>query len=266
MKLQIAHSTEYSYSFPVNYALQQVRLTPKKRPGIKVEQWDIAIDGGQAELSYLDQNNNLVHLIGIEQGAEKIAISISGVVETTDNAGVIGKHSEAAPKWYFKRATDLTKPGPRTRKLAKSIDVEKGTDIERLHELSDLVRQEIRYEKGKTDIFTNAETALEHGHGVCQDHAHAFLTAARLLNYSARYVSGYLLLADQIDQEASHAWTEVFVPDLGWVGFDISNGYSPDERYVALASGLDYLEACPISGIRLGNSDESMVVSLQVQQ
>ena len=107
---------------------------------------------------------------------------------------------------------------------------------------------------------------MEHGHGVCQDHAHVFITAARLLDYPARYVSGYLLLSDQIEQEASHAWAEVLVPDLGWVGFDVSNGYSPDERYVALATGIDYLEACPISGIRLGNSDESMVVSLQIQQ
>ena len=143
MKLQISHTTEYSYNYPVNYALQQVRLTPKKRSDIKVEEWDIAIDGGNTELSFVDHNSNIVHLVGIDRGAEKISISISGIVETTNNSGVIGKHREAAPKWYFKRSTDLTKPGPRTRKLARSIDPEKGSDIERLHELSDLIRQEV---------------------------------------------------------------------------------------------------------------------------
>lgn len=266
MRLEIAHTTEYTYSQPVHYALQQARLTPKKRVGIRVEKWELDVNGGQAELSFQDHHNNTVHLIGVEQGAERIEIITSGVIETSENTGVVGKDRDLAPIWYFKGSTDLTKPGPRTRKLSKSIDTDKGTDIERLHELSDSVRGEVNYETGMTDILTTAEAALEAGHGVCQDHAHIFIAAARLLNYPARYVSGYLLLAEQTVQEASHAWAEVLVPDLGWVGFDVSNGYSPDERYVALATGLDYLEACPLSGIRLGNGAESMVVSLQIQQ
>lgn len=266
MKLEITHTTRYTYDAPVQYALQQVRLTPKKRASVVVNRWDMAINGGQSELSFVDHNNNLVHLVGIEQHSEKLEITVSGIIETTDTSGVIGRQAEAAPQWYFLGSTELTKAGQRVRKLARTIDTDKGTDIERLHELSDLVRKEITYETGRTDTFTSAETALEHGHGVCQDHAHVFISAARQLAYPARYMSGYLLLSDQIDQEASHAWAEVLVPDLGWVGFDVSNGYSPDDRYVALASGLDYLEACPISGIRMGSSDESMVVSLQIQQ
>ena len=266
MRLEITHTTEYTYSAPVHYALLQARLTPKVRKGVTIADWQLAVAGGQSELAFQDHNNNTVHLIGIEQGAERIEITTSGIIETSSQSGVVGKHCDVTPLWYFKRTTDLTKPGPRSRKLTKMIDVETGTDIERLHELSDLVRGEVSYETGKTDTLTTAETALENGHGVCQDHAHIFLTAARLLGYPARYVSGYLLLAEQSIQEASHAWAEALVPDLGWVGFDVSNGYSPDERYVALATGLDYLEASPLSGIRLGTSEESMVVSLQIQQ
>ncbi|MEM7291095.1 MAG: transglutaminase family protein, partial [Pseudomonadota bacterium] len=98
------------------------------------------------------------------------------------------------------------------------------------------------------------------------DHAHIFLGAARMLGFPARYVSGYLMLNDRVDQDASHAWTEVHVDGLGWVGFDISNRISPDERYIPVATGLDYLETAPISGMRFGASSESMVVNLQVQQ
>ena len=43
---------------------------------------------------------------------------------------------------------------------------------------------------------------------------------------------------------------------LGWVGFDISNGISPDARYVRVATGLDYREAAPISGLRYGSGAE----------
>ena len=63
-----------------------------------------------------------------------------------------------------------------------------------------------------------------------------------------------------------HAWAEAHVDGLGWVGFDVSNGISPDTRYVRVATGLDYREAAPISGMRYGEGAESMAVSLQIQQ
>ena len=63
---------------------------------------------------------------------------------------------------------------------------------------------------------------------------------ARALEVPARYVSGYLMMDDRVDQEATHAWAEAFVEGLGWVGFDISNGISPDPRYVRVATGRDY--------------------------
>ena len=54
--------------------------------------------------------------------------------------------------------------------------------------------------------------------------------------------------------------------ELGWVGFDISNAISPDSRYVRVATGLDYREAAPVSGMRFGAASESLDVSIQVQQ
>ena len=128
------------------------------------------------------------------------------------------------------------------------------------------MREAIRYEPGWTDADTKAEDALEKGHGVCQDHAHVFIAAARLLGYPARYAGGYLMMNDRIQQDAGHAWAEVHVENIGWVGFDISNAISPDSRYVRVATGLDYREAAPVSGMRFGASSESLDVSIQVQQ
>ena len=101
---------------------------------------------------------------------------------------------------------------------------------------------------------------------MCQDHSHVFLGTVRALGFPARYVSGYLMMNDRVDQDASHAWAEAHVEGLGWVGFDISNGISPDERYVRIARGLDYGDALPAKGVVIGARDETLVVSIQVQQ
>ena len=74
------------------------------------------------------------------------------------------------------------------------------------------------------------------------------------------------MMNDRVEQDASHAWAEALVDGLGWIGFDVSNGISPDMRYVRLAVGLDYRQAAPISGLRLSNANETMVVSLHVEQ
>jgi transglutaminase-like putative cysteine protease len=124
----------------------------------------------------------------------------------------------------------------------------------------------VPYGQAATFAGTTAEDALAAGGGVCQDHAQIFVSAARLTGVPARYVSGYLMMNDRIDQDASHAWAEAHIDGLGWVGFDVSNHISPDERYVRIATGRDSRDASPISGVRIGAASESMIVSLQIQQ
>ena len=92
------------------------------------------------------------------------------------------------------------------------------------------------------------------------------ISAARLLGLPARYVSGYLMMGDRIEQDAGHAWCEVHAEGLGWVGFDVSNAISPDGRYVRVAIGRDYRDAAPVAGIRHGAGAEGLQVRLQIQQ
>jgi transglutaminase-like putative cysteine protease len=266
MRLTINHRTHYDYDAPVPYALQQLRLTPKSRGGQTVNHWTLAVDGGRVELDFDDQHNNRVNLVSVDPGARSITIHCQGEVENANGTGIIGTHGGFAPLWYFSRSTALTKPGALVRKLVKSIDDENKDDVPRLHALSSLILDTVAYEVGKTDSETTAEDALAAGHGVCQDHAHILVSAARLLGFPARYVSGYLLMEDQTQQDASHGWAEIHVLGLGWVGFDVSNGISPDERYIRVATGLDYREAAPVSGMRFGESSELMSVDLKVEQ
>jgi len=124
----------------------------------------------------------------------------------------------------------------------------------------------MRYDTEQTHANTLAEDALAQGHGVCQDHSHVFVSSARLLGFPARYVSGYLMMNDRVEQDATHAWAEAYVDGVGWIGFDISNAISPDERYVRVATGLDYADCAPITGVRYGAEKGTMEVEIQVQQ
>lgn len=267
MQLKISHLTTYHYDEPVHYSLHQIRLTPCSRHGQQeVINWRTTIEGGVKELEFEDQHKNLVMLVSVKDGQTELSIRSEGEVVTTDTSGIVGENGGFAPLWLFTRPTDLTQPGANINKLVANLGDGFDGDIQRLHALSRTISETVTYEPGKTHSETTAEDALQNGHGVCQDHAHIFIAAARQMNYPARYVSGYLMMDDRVEQEASHAWAEAHLPGIGWVGFDVSNDISPDERYVRIATGLDYKEAAPISGLRFGDSDESMIVSLQVQQ
>ncbi|MEM8838053.1 MAG: transglutaminase family protein [Pseudomonadota bacterium] len=266
MRLNVTHKTVYRYDEPVGYALQQLRLMPKNSNGQNVLSWSTRVEGGRKELSYTDQHRNHVELISAEPDTQQITVLCEGEVDLTLADGVVGKHIGLAPLWYYMRTTPLTSPGSALRKFVRELPKSEDGDIAFLHALMAAIEARVSYEIGKTHPGTTAEDAFNAGHGVCQDHTHIMLSAARLLGYPARYVSGYLMLEDRVDQDASHAWAEIHVDAIGWIGFDVSNSISPDERYIRVATGLDYTDAAPVSGMRFGSSDETMVVSVQVEQ
>ena len=265
MRLSIQHTTTYRFDSPAKYGLQQLRLTPKSRPGQTVQGWSMSVAGGQVETEFADHHANTVTLVSFAPGAEEIVVNCQGSVETQDNSGVVGKQAGFVPLWLFQRSTELTRAGPNVRDLAKGMKDQFDEELPLLHALSDKILAAVPYRLGETHAATTADEAVAQGHGVCQDHAHIFVAAARALGFPARYVSGYLMLEDQTQQDASHAWAEAHVTGLGWVGFDVSNSICPDARYVRVATGLDYREAAPVSGLRFGSGDEDLHVQIQVQ-
>ena len=266
LTLSIRHSTHYAFAEPVIHALQRLRLTPKETQGQRIIEWQMRFDNADAELQYDDQHFNHVTLIGVHPGAREVTVMCEGVVETEDNAGVIGHHSGHLPLWSFLRQTPLTRPGTKLRGLLRDVpasDTRKPLDF--LHALSQVIRERVAYETGRTQATTTAEEAVGQGAGVCQDHAHIFIGAARASGIPARYISGYLMMDDRIEQEATHAWAEAHVEGLGWVGFDVSNGISPDPRYVRVATGSDYRDAAPITGMSVGSAEEVLTVGVAVE-
>lgn len=262
MRLSITHTTRYRFDEPVAYGLHELRLIPRSGPNQTVEWWDTRIEGGSRQVRLTDHHRNIVELVRVDSGALETEVIAAGGIETTDTAGVVGPDQGHTPRWLYRRSTTLTAPGPNTRRLVRGLD--RGTaDLETLHRLSANVRDAVDYVPGTTEVDTPAEAVVEAGSGVCQDHTHVFVAAARLLDVPARYVSGYLFVEDG-QESASHAWAEVWVEGLGWVGFDVANQIAPDERYVRLAIGLDYGEAAPISGVRHGPGGETLEVDVTV--
>jgi transglutaminase-like putative cysteine protease len=264
MLISIRHLTRYSYAEPASYAIQSLRLTPASFRGQRVRGWQVAVPGAGPPLSFKDGFGNLVHLVTINAPHDGLAIEASGTVETEDCNGVIAGLPNVTPPRVFLKETPQTRPDAAIRALASSAA---GKDtLERLHGLLGAIRDRVEYVAGVTDAHTGAAEALADGKGVCQDHAHIFICAARTLAIPARYVTGYLVLAERSVSQAHHAWAEAWVEGLGWVGFDVANRICPTERYVRLACGLDAGYAAPIVGSRRGGDGETLDVSVEVQQ
>ena len=266
MRLSIRHTTKYRFESPVVHALQRLRLTPKATQGQSIIDWTMTYENAQRELEYDDQNYNTITLISVEPDVHQVVVKCEGLVDTEDQAGVIGQHSGHLPLWSFVGQTRLTRPSEKMRALIRDVQNTGDTGIDRLHSLSQHIRDRVDYRTGETGVSTTAEQAMQQGSGVCQDHAHIFIGAARALDIPARYVSGYLMMNDRVDQDATHAWAEAHVTGLGWVGFDISNGISPDPRYVRVATGRDYRDAAPITGISFGTTSDILEVNVAVEQ
>lgn len=265
MLLSIDHVTTYRYDAPVRGVVQSQRLTPSVFDGQWVLDWTVTVTGGTAGAGFRDGAGDWVQGFTVMGPVDAIEVRVKGSVETTDLAGVLRGHREIVPPEAYLRETLATEPDVALRALAEeAAGVENRLDA--AHALMNAVADALVYEPGATHAATTAAEALKLGRGVCQDHAHVMCAAARAAGIPARYVSGYLFVAEKDEpHEAAHAWAELWTPGLGWVGFDAANRWCPDDRYVRLASGLDARAAAPIRGIARLATGENLKVTVEVQ-
>ncbi|MHA7942616.1 transglutaminase-like domain-containing protein [Formosa sp. 3Alg 14/1] len=92
----------------------------------------------------------------------------------------------------------------------------------------------------------NLKDVLDKKQAGSQDFVHLFLAIIRQNNVPARYVSGYLRQDNDFFNDSQiHAWAEVYVPKLGWVGFDPINNVLVNHNHVKIAHGQDYNDCEP---------------------
>jgi transglutaminase-like putative cysteine protease len=265
MRLTVRHVTRYRYDAPVRAVVQSHRLTPSRCEGQQVLNWQVSVGDGQKGGGHRDGAGDWVQGWTVLGPVTEVTVEVTGEVETTDTAGVLRRHKETlAPECYL-RDTLPTRADAALAALARGLDPAVDA-LAVAHEAARRVAEAIAYRPGVTHAHTTAAEALALGEGVCQDHAHALIAVARSAGMPARYVSGYLFArGDGEPHEAAHAWAEVHVPRVGWIGFDPANRCCPDERYIRLGSGFDAQDAAPIRGVSRGQAGEAMDVSVHVQ-
>lgn len=261
MLLHIRHETHYHYDKPVQYSIQALRLTPRPEGGLRLKEWRITAPGRRR--AQTDAYGNLSHFLTIEQPHEEIRVLAEGWVETDDSAGAWLDDDGKLPVLAFLQETPLTRADDAIRSLvAESLPA--GGDFEqRMAALMAAVEGRVEYRSGVTDVECGAIEALRHGYGVCQDHAHLMIACCRAAGIPARYVSGYLYTGDA-GHLASHAWMDAW-DGTRWLSCDATHRRFAGPAYCRLAVGRDYLDACPVRGIRHGGGAEAMSARVLVQ-
>lgn len=265
MKLTVTHTTRYHYTPAAERLAFRLHLYPMSFDGQRVESWSVTVNGTDVPRLLIDGAANGVGLWHAKSALEEVEIVASGVVDTRDTAGIVKGLPRTPPTGMYLRSTKLTEPDADIRALAQKA--RRDSPLDTLHALSAAITTAVTYRAGVTDSMTTAREALKLGAGVCQDHAHVFVSAACTLGMPARYVTGYLQAgADGSAEVESHAWAEVFCESLGWVGFDASNQISPTPAYIRLGSGLDAAAAAPIRGTLTGNVDTDLSTTVAIAE
>ncbi|HEY0943213.1 MAG TPA: transglutaminase family protein [Steroidobacter sp.] len=262
MQLHIRHETFYRYGEPVKHSVQNLRLTPRRDPMQRALSWNMSAPGRHR--SQVDAYGNIVHLLTLDEPHREIRIVVDGIVETDDVASMSLPDEGRISPLAFLAETPLTRPDEAIADFARELLQSRGDLRQRLLALADKLCEEVRYEKGATDVHESAARAFARGAGVCQDHSHIYIACCRSAGIPARYVSGYFYPGPDSDI-ASHAWVDVWTGrEHGWMSVDVTHRMPADGRHCRLAVGRDYLDACPVRGVRRGGGTEEMRVAVSI--
>ncbi len=260
MKIRVDHTTHYVYDAPVRHSAQYLRLVPAASARQRVLEWRLETPGTPLEMR--DGYGNILHLLTVERPVSEIRIRSTGVVETSAAIDEAPDEIKISPL-VFLRQSALAAADAAIAEFAEPFRRRAGT-LSGLRDLATAVLARLPFQTGITGPHSTAIEAFHGDSGVCQDHAHVFIACCRHMGIPARYVSGYLYGPRFPEsQVAGHAWAEAWVVDR-WRSFDITNGGPAGEHHIRVAVGPDYLDACPVRGVRSGGGAEKMTATALV--
>ncbi len=280
----VVHKTVYRYAQQVERSMHTLRLTPvhDRLQLLLAHALDVSVQGQARE--YDDVFGNHVRRIMVESPFTEMTIESTSTVEVLDvdplGFGPLRIRSSIPLVWmpWQRQILDpfLLPPELPETELAELVEYAmsfvKRNDYDLLDTLLDInqtIFREYAYIQGATTVFTTAFEVYVNRRGVCQDFTNLMICLARLLGVPARYVCGYIYTgpkaANQAQSEASHAWVQLYLPQIGWKGFDPTNGVLTQTDHVRVAVGRNYLDATPTSGtIFVGGGGETLSVDVKV--
>jgi transglutaminase-like putative cysteine protease len=266
----------YRYDAPCTGVIQTLRLTPRNHAGQYVVNWRIDVSADCRLEPQEDAFGNIMHAFSVAGPIGELRLLVEGEVETQNTAGVVRGAVERFPPSLFLRETAMTHADKAILAYAAQFPRPTAANmLATLHNVMARLHEDIAFDAAATSAAPSAADAFMGGRGISQDLAHVFIAVARSLGVPARYVAGYFRQGDgafaqeargEVGHKVGHAWVEVHVPDVGWVGFDPANGMCATGQHVRVAVGLDYLGAAPVRGAHYGGGREDVAVRLEVTQ
>lgn len=271
MILEIQHETRFDYTEPVKESVTEVRMQPVSDDHQTCHSFHLEIGEVNQQFQYLDGFGNSVHHFDILGGHAQIRILAASLVETHPRVMDLSSSKATWPLELDSANLEvldflrLRGPIQATRLLepvAHELRPQEGAPIYSfVLAVSNYIHTHYEYARDVTLSNSPIDHLLEHGKGVCQDFTHLMIALLRSFAVPARYVSGYIHRPNKESQ--SHAWCEVWMPDLGWVGVDPTNDCVIDEAFVKVAVGRDFSDVPPNKGVYRGRGEESISVRVE---
>jgi transglutaminase-like putative cysteine protease len=271
--LEVQHETRFAYSEPVCEACTELRMEPLSDADQSCRSFHLAVRPATQLGRYPDGFGNCVHHFNLLSPHDEVRILAACVVETHPRPRDLAASRttyplppEAVPLDVldFLRFRGPVRPSSRLTPLLELLRPQPGTELAQLVlHVSRTIHERFEYARDVTLASSPIDDVLEHGKGVCQDFTHLMIALLRSFAVPARYVSGYIHRANKDSQ--SHAWCEVWLPDLGWVGIDPTNDQLVGEPFVKVAVGRDFTDVPPNKGVFRGRGRETIFVRVETR-
>ncbi len=278
MNLRVRHLTHFQYDGTVLDSYNDARLCPVSDPLQRCASFELNIRPSVPVHTHHDFYLNRVDHFELHQPHDQLQVEAFSLIETRpDTRGTpptgLTLDSLADPtvsENYFDYIVESKYVSQNVVIWREAVDI-LGNHVTDLWadavKLGQQVHASFAYDPDWTHVHTSAAAALQDRRGVCQDYAHVMIALCRSHGIPARYVSGYFFNDKTGDEnEASHAWMEVFLPHYGWKAWDPTHNREADTRYIKLAIGRDYDDAKPVSGRFRGSGKQSLDVIVQIRQ
>lgn len=269
MKISVEHSTVYRYDSPVHLEPQTFRLRPRMTNTQRLNAFEIQIapmPTGSTEC--LDQDGNLALNAWFDAFTTEMSVisrfTVEMLREDPFDYVIIGE-SLSLPLWYrgplsaaLVSYRDSTHIADSVQQYAKRVASEQRNALTFLSGLSSQIYRSFRHVVRPQGAPWQSAQTLSQMEGSCRDLAVLFCDVCRVMGIAARFVSGYECSSAGRSDSYMHAWTEVYLPGIGWRGYDPSRGIAVTNEHVAVAAAFDYDLASPIAGLYTGGSESHM--------
>jgi len=277
--IHFTHTTRYSYSGPVSFGEHRLVMRPRESYHQRLTAIELAIAPNHRITWAEDIFGNMVATAEFFEMASELAITSQfSVWRSTPPEGIHGPDGilVEVPSFYSgieQGATYLYRNAvyPRQLELVRKWVMDQhimgvpGERVPLFDRMAAAIRSQIGYQRREVPGVQSPKETLRIKTGSCRDTAVLMMEAARSIGFAARFVSGYLdSEVSRVGDGATHAWTEIYLPDRGWTGFDPSIGGQVDVDHIAVGVCYHPRGVMPITGSFKGHGHRPLGMEVEI--